>query len=82
LAGDLQPSLQHKGTYEWGNVGTVVPQLWDLGLAVPSTLSQLTATTSHIKNATNTITKKGPESTSIRTSKCTNINEKVNNIMR
>jgi len=82
LAGDLQPSLHHKGTYERGNVGRVVPQLWDLGLAVPSTLSQLTATISHIKNATNTITKKGPESNSIRTSKCTNVNEEVNNTMQ
>jgi len=63
-------------------VGRVVPQLWDLALAVPSTLSQLTAITSHIKNATNTTTKKGPESTSIKTSKCTNVNEEVNNIIK
>jgi hypothetical protein len=48
----------HKEPYERGNVGTVVPQLWALALAVPSTMSQLTATTGHIKNATNTTTKK------------------------
>jgi hypothetical protein len=82
LAGDLQPSLHHKGTYERGNVVRVVPQLWDLALAVPSTLSQLTATTSHIKNATNITTKIGPESTSVKTSKCTNVNEEACNIMK
>jgi hypothetical protein len=31
--------------------------LWGLALAVPSMMSQLTATTSHIKNATNATTK-------------------------
>jgi hypothetical protein len=40
-------------------VGIVVPQLWALALAVPSMMSQLTATTSHIKNATNATTKRG-----------------------
>jgi hypothetical protein len=54
------------GIYERENVGTVVPQLWALALAVLATMSQLTATTSHIKNATNTTTKRGPESTLIK----------------